>query len=59
MREKTNGIRSIQEKHSVRWDWLDINIGHHCVDKVIRLTVGFSRFMMVDGGGGGLREWEG
>ena len=43
----------------MRWDWLDINIGHHCVDKVIRLTVGFSRFMMVDGGGGGLREWEG
>lgn len=52
MREKTNGIRSIQEKHSVRQDLLGINIGHHCVDKIIRLTGGLSRFMMVDVGGG-------
>lgn len=43
----------------MRQDQLGINIGHHCVDKIIRLTVGFSRFMVVEWGGGGLREWEG
>ena len=52
LRISENERGSIQEKHSMRQDLLGINIGHHCVDKIIRLTGGLSRFMVVDVGGG-------
>lgn len=51
-------IGSFQKEPLMRQDRLGISVGYHCIDKGVSLTRGFSRLMVLFGGGG-LRDMGG